>query len=271
VFETALLPLHLQESAQRVDALVRMLRSFGTARIVLLHVVSSGLGNVRHARSRLEAARQRMASEWYETDWVVRSGSPALEITRAADEREAQVIAIPWKRKNVLQRTLLGSVSQDVVRLSSLPVFVHKTQTVSGRSDVLDTILYATTFDATHERIKDYLRHEHLAASHLHVLHVGARAPDPEAEHTRRQEVFAELNRFQALCEACFDTVKSHTTVGKPKPKILQFARQVGADLIVIGKHSQPRPLDNLLGSTAEAITHRSRCSVLIVPAGDSG
>jgi nucleotide-binding universal stress UspA family protein len=37
-------------------------------------------------------------------------------------------------------------------------------------------------------------------------------------------------------------------------------------DLIVIGKSDNPDPLENLLGSTAEAVAKKARRSVFIVP-----
>lgn len=269
MFETVLLPLNFHEPMWRLRSLVRFLRNFGTRRILLVHVVSSGLEAGGRVRGRLDKVREGLGADSFEIECIVRSGSPALEVVRTASERDAQFVSIPWKKKDFLQRTLLGSVTEDVVRLSDLPVFVYKTWADDGPPDSLANILYATTFDPTHERIIDYLRYEHLNARTLHVLNVGERAPDPEAERKRREGVFAELKRFKSQCGGCFDTVKSITTVGTPKREILRAARRVGANLIVMGKHGAGKPLENLLGSTAETLTHRAKCSVFIVPAGE--
>jgi len=51
---------------------------------------------------------------------------------------------------------------------------------------------------------------------------------------------------------------------GKAGLQIAQYARDAGADLIVVGSHS-PGAQDYLLGSTAARVSRRAPCSVLIV------
>ncbi|EKD70894.1 MAG: universal stress protein UspA [uncultured bacterium] len=55
-----------------------------------------------------------------------------------------------------------------------------------------------------------------------------------------------------------------HIEVGPTKTKILKIADDVGADLIVCGSHGR-HGLSLLLGSTANAILHGSKCDVLTV------
>lgn len=269
MFKTALLPVSFREPEWLIHSLGQYLRNFGTQRIVLVHVVASGLQNERRSRERLEKTSRALSAESYEISCLVRTGSPALEICTVARQEAVNFICIPWKRKDFLQRTLLGSTTEDLVRLANLPVFVYKFRAESGSPNELDDILYATSFDPSHERIIEYLRSDKLKAGTLHVLHAGSRAPDPDAERKRLDDVVNEFTDFKKQCERCFDDIELITAVGNPKREILRAARQVDAELIVLGKHGEAKALDKLLGSTAETVTHKSRCSVLIVPAAE--
>lgn len=267
MFESALVPVSFREPVERVEALIGFLGNFGTRAVVLVHVVSSGLERGGQARRRLEAIAERVASQNHRTECVVRTGSPALEICTVARERRMQFICIPWKRKDFLKRSVLGSTTQDVARLTDVPLFVYKYRGTGQENGRLDNVLYSTTFDPSQDRVVPFLRYEGLTARTLIVLHVGWRAPDPETERARRGTIAHQLNKLKAECESCFEAVTSITEVGNPKRRILQAARRNDVDLIVLGKHEQGRALENVLGSTAERIIHQSKASVLIVPA----
>lgn len=60
----------------------------------------------------------------------------------------------------------------------------------------------------------------------------------------------------------CQQVVKA----GSPKREIVDFARDSGADLIVIGTHGE-KGLARLLGSTTQAVMHDAECDVLAVRA----
>lgn len=59
---------------------------------------------------------------------------------------------------------------------------------------------------------------------------------------------------------------------GEPSKALVTTAEERGADLIVLGALHDRTLADRLLGSTAEEVTKRARCDVLIVrPAVESG
>lgn len=251
---------------ERLKALARFLRKFGTTRVVLLHVASSGLARSSHVVERMKAIRNEVGPIFEETEDIIGQGSPGLEICRVAQERQTRFIAIAWKKKDFLQRTLLGSTTQDVVRLSSLPVFVFKDDVSGKKTDELCNILFAVNFDQSHERIMEYLRTRELAATDLYAVHVGERAPDPVTEQARQEAVYNRLNELLGECSGWFKTLKPVSLVGNPKRELLKAARRYQADVIIMGKFSHGGAMEQLVGSTAETVTHKARCSVLIVP-----
>lgn len=59
-----------------------------------------------------------------------------------------------------------------------------------------------------------------------------------------------------------------HLVVGRPAEEIHRLARQLGADLIIVGSHGR-HGLALLLGSTASGVLHGAPCDVLAVRIGN--
>ncbi len=68
-----------------------------------------------------------------------------------------------------------------------------------------------------------------------------------------------ELIRGQISVEADY-----HLLHGSPKLEIVRLAKEIGADVIVVGSHGQ-QGVQRLLGSTATGILHRAPCDVMVV------
>jgi nucleotide-binding universal stress UspA family protein len=116
---------------------VRLARAFGAA-IVLLHVASEAplwrepVGT-RGVRAVFEAQRKwaadalatraaALAAEGVSARGVVKVGVPWQEIVRLADEEHADMIVMGTQGRTGLDRFLLGSVTERVVRQASCPV-----------------------------------------------------------------------------------------------------------------------------------------------------
>ncbi len=53
--------------------------------------------------------------------------------------------------------------------------------------------------------------------------------------------------------------------VGSPREVIAQVAREIEADLLIIGSHSKRGILDIALGGTAQSVSRRAPCEVVLV------
>ena len=128
--------LHPTDHAQA--AAVRLAHGIG-GELVLLHVAvesplyGEGLLNMREVKEVYAAARKWATDELQErsakigehglaTRWVLTSGVPHEEIVKTAREEGADYIVIGTRGLGGLERVLLGSVADRVVRSATCPV-----------------------------------------------------------------------------------------------------------------------------------------------------
>lgn len=69
---------------------------------------------------------------------------------------------------------------------------------------------------------------------------------------------------LKAIAQSSDIKTEIDVRVGHPYQTILDVAKDIGADLIIIASH-QPGIQDYLLGSTAAKVVRHARCSVLVV------
>jgi len=83
-----------------------------------------------------------------------------------------------------------------------------------------------------------------------------------DLEEEMKQEAEVKLKEFALSMNVLeFDL---HLEMGPPKIVILDIAKKIDADLIVVGSHER-HGLGLLLGSTASTILHAGQCDVLVV------
>jgi nucleotide-binding universal stress UspA family protein len=80
-----------------------------------------------------------------------------------------------------------------------------------------------------------------------------------KSENHLTAKVMAGLEK---LADGAEDIICKVTT-GKPGVRIVEFANEIGADLIIVGAH-HPTAVDYFMGSTAARVARRADCSVLI-------
>lgn len=77
----------------------------------------------------------------------------------------------------------------------------------------------------------------------------------------------ADNERLRRLSRRFKDVVSAvRTETGSPVGLILDEARRLDADFIVLGSHGHGALYDFAVGSTAQGVLRRARCPVLLVP-----
>lgn len=265
MFSKILYPVELNESLSDIRIRASFASKLGARDLVLFHVLTPGLGSHNHAEARLKHFQSALHEVGIDVYCRVEEGHVASEITGHARKQGMDLIYIPAKGRNFLLTSLLGSTTQDVIRLAEGPVWVHKQRPFLRREEDMHCAVFATDFREAAEKCCPVVQALRSLVPELVVLHVGERAADPYAEQLRREKVQAKLEELGDKFKEHFFRIRQVSRVGSPASHILDVAEEYRADLVVLGRLNEPFPL-HVLGSTCSRVTSRAKSSILLVP-----
>jgi nucleotide-binding universal stress UspA family protein len=214
-------------------------------------------------------------------------GDPKSKIIDAAAAWPADLIVLGSHGRTGLDRFLMGSVSDAVMRhahcsveLVRIPPLHEVAKRAGGPQNGRFTRILLAVDDTEFSQAATRLLDEQvlLPQTEIRVLYV-IEPPtllatrkmggyDPELDRvwqsqTEQAEVLvakvAETFRGKRL------KVTTCVTQGDPRSKILDEAREWKADLIVIGSHGRTSFARFLMGSVSDAVARHSHCSVEVV------
>lgn len=109
------------------DSAIDKIGSFpGTEQMLLLHVVAMGSteNEAGEAESQLETTVAGLIRQGVSARFMIRTGEPAAEINRAAEEEDCSLIALSSYGKGWFADLLLGSTAAEIARTADRPVFI---------------------------------------------------------------------------------------------------------------------------------------------------
>jgi nucleotide-binding universal stress UspA family protein len=170
--------------------------------------------------------------------------------------------------------TYRGRGALPLRRLPSWAKLAADTLIERGEEPVFKTIMWATDGTGNADRALPYakaLAQEERAR--LVVAHVIERYASHKASalavHADEEQVEAKLKKLEAqLSDEGFGTdLKIVSHVGpQPAHEIADIAREVGADLIVVGCRGRAAITGLMVGSVTQRLLHVAPCPVLVVP-----
>jgi nucleotide-binding universal stress UspA family protein len=203
---------------------------------------------------------------------IVDGGRTDLAIVRVAEEENASLIVMGNRRSNELDRLLLGSVSERVVRYAGCSVLVARSHRRTGRIlaavDTADTALRVAS-----EAAKIAARQK----ASLTVLHcresiptdAGVERSAPKRKSRRAHPPLAD--RFDELFASANVRGQVESVDGDPREAIVYRARQVDAELIVVGTRGRTGLARIMMDSVAETVARTAACPVFAMRLGDDG
>ncbi len=191
-------------------------------------------------------------------------------LSEMIEKHDIDLVVVGTHGRAGARKLLLGSVAEEVFRLSSRPVLTVGPK-VSGEAPAeteLHRILYATDFTPNSERAAAYalsLAQEHQA--HLTLLHLVREEMEISAHgRARLVDFFARRMRqivppdAELWCEPEF-----RVDFGSPADGILKVAADQQADLIVLGVRRSATFAGHLPPATAYKVVCQAHCPVLTV------
>ncbi|AGB15340.1 universal stress protein UspA-like protein [Halovivax ruber XH-70] len=204
---------------------------------------------------------------------AVERGTPFQAVREYAHRHEIDVIAMGTKGRTGLDRFLLGSVTENVLRTARVPVLaVPPDADEPGIADVaFDRLLLPTDGSEGAEIAAEWgvALADHLG-SDVHSLY----AVDPAPPHHEPDAVIEALERrAEAAIEATSEradavdvAVTESIETGSPANAILAYASDHEVDLIVMGTHGRTGVGQWFLGSVTENVVRGADVPVLCVP-----
>jgi nucleotide-binding universal stress UspA family protein len=205
---------------------------------------------------------------------LVATGAPDAAIVRAADEVEATLVVVASRGATGLDRLLLGSVAERVVRYAHCAVIVARPHERTGK------VLAATDFsDPAVPAVAAAIDEARVRGARLTLLHCVDILPSPvlgwgtpfgasvvvppptlvdQARAGAEEALRSTLQRFGAEGDVV-------ATTGHAASSILDTARSLPADLVVLATRGRTGLARMVLGSVAERVISLAPCSVLAV------
>jgi nucleotide-binding universal stress UspA family protein len=291
MYDTILVPTDGSDHSVRAAEHARYLSGLFDAEV---HVVSAmdvqGSGGLFDAggvseefvdRMRAECERA-IASVTEEVDDVtteVLRGDPADAILEYAEDAGVDVVAMGTHGRRGLNRYLMGSVTERVVRLSEVPVLTVREVEESRTDGDYGAVLVPTDGSEASEAAVDHaLAVAERAGATVHVVNVvdlGEMAAS--SNYTLPTTLLDHLQEAgEAATERVADRARDRgleavTAVleGTPVADLLGYADDHDVDLIAMGTHGRSGLDRYLMGSTTERVLRRADVPVLTVTPDD--
>ncbi|MFQ6069416.1 MAG: universal stress protein [Candidatus Aminicenantales bacterium] len=197
----------------------------------------------------------------------IKEGTPAKKIVETAEEENADLIVMGRKGLSALEKLLIGSVANQVLRSTSVPVLVTKKR---KKKRLIKKILVPTDFSPQEEIERDFAwklaRGFGAELIFLHVLELH----DYEFSPRVLDEMFkALMTRLKKRRKKEGEDIKVSEEVVRAVNAalgIVEFAEEKEVDLIVLSTYVQSHLERFFLGSTTEKVISHSTLPVFAIP-----
>jgi nucleotide-binding universal stress UspA family protein len=219
--------------------------------------------------------KQRASRRSIAASTRIATGIPSEEITNAAKAEDADLLVMGTRGKTGLAHVLLGSTAERVIRTAPCPVLAVRMEEGSHERGVaLNRLLVPIDgSDCSLDALEYAAVVAKLAKASIELLHVlepvcyglDFTLDDATQRAQTRERIAKQLDELCSALSVSGLTVKSHVVGGVPVDSILNQAKALAADLIVMGTHGRRGLSHAFAGSVTEAVLRRVPCPVLTV------
>jgi nucleotide-binding universal stress UspA family protein len=269
---------HAAEIAHWADATIHVLFVADTTRDSLTVVETEVVDAlVREGKDIVEEAAKTLDTLGVDYDSDVVQGTPAPTIVEYAEQYDYDVIVMPTRGREGVSRYLLGSVTEKVVRLSSVPVLTTRMQPDEQLVFPYENILLPT--DGSAGAVHAAEHGLSIAAALDATVHVLSVVDDTSLGPDVRSTISEQASE-QAATDAVDDLVSEaetrgvsntvrHVEHGSPVEVILDAIESNDIHAVVMGTTRRRESDRILLGSVAEKTVRSAPVPVITVGRGE--
>lgn len=285
MFERIFIPL---DGSARSEEILRTLRPILRRRdseVILFHAIEpphSVTGRFREAltvlrqtgEAYLDAVNDRLVQEGIRSRRVLRDGPAAKTLLEAARKEEASLIAMRTHGRSGMPRRTLGSVAEEVMRSSDIPVLLLRAfhQSPSGpirespqpEADFKKILVPVDGSPGSLSVLRSVEEIARLFEAQVFVVNV------LDSDLTYSPAATQVRVAYERLREAGV-AVEPVLKRGEPAAQILQSLCDVGADLVAMTTHGRSGVNRMLWGSVTELVLRDCDVPVLVLRAPQEG
>ncbi|MHB1340635.1 MAG: universal stress protein [Coriobacteriia bacterium] len=276
MFSRAIICTDLSPSSGSIVACAGALGVLGVREAVLTHVIDIGEPAPSSATRSVDAMFGRQAADLEGAGIRVRVdtsvGYPSYAIEEVAARHNADLIVIGSHRKGLFATTFSGSVSSDVVRISTRPVLLavlvalgseEQSQAVCGR--LLHHVLFPVDLEPGSATASQYvLGLADRAMGAIDLLHVVDNSSANGVEN-RRRDATTELSRLADALRDAGVEVTTEIVVGSPDREAAARAGSGKHTMVVMAPHCDDGN-EYPLGSVTHAVVQSTMAPLLLIP-----
>lgn len=222
------------------------------------------------ANENLERFRDDFSADGIDTRTISSEGHrPATVLLKIAKEHEVDLIVAGTQSKSGVERLILGSTAEQLIRNAKCPVLtVGPNAKPPGDAPlVFETIVYATDFSAEAVKAATYaLSFAQDSGSHLYFCYVlGLEMPTLAKKEFLDSAFQSALKRM--IPESSYDWCNPECVVehGDAAQAILELSERVQADLIVLGARKSSFWLTHIERGLTPDLLAQATCPVMTV------
>ncbi len=206
---------------------------------------------------------------------LVRFGKPFLETMQVVKENNVDLLVIGTHGRAGVDRVMLGSVAERIVRKAGCPVMVIKGIKYTGFKRIIVPIDFS---DCSRKALEYAIATARAHNSRLTILHVYEKSfvePYVNAANSEEKadEIMKEIERVnETKYDEFLKTVDLNGVEyekllkkGIAETDIVEIAMEQQANLIVMGTHGRSGIKHILIGNTAEEVVRTVHCDIIIV------
>jgi nucleotide-binding universal stress UspA family protein len=216
---------------------------------------------------RLEALRETLVEEGVRPRIHTRCGDPARQIVEFAAHGGFDLIAMGTHGRTGLDRLRMGSVAEEVVRISRVPVLLTRPDVRIGEWETIVVALDGTP--GAEEVLGDVARLALATRAEIHLVRVnlslvmvnsyrGVTFDSAKADTMTYLNGIADQLRDQGI------SVTTENFEGRPGVEIPLAAKSLGAGLICMTTHGRPEEVPGLGRSVAFEVIRSAPCPVYV-------
>ena len=278
-FEHILVPTDFSETSQRALEYAKVIAKLGNSELLLVHVNPPinlitppeaawvDLSEVQSPQEeQLEQSGAALRSEGFRAQAISVTGPLYDELLSTVKQYKADLIVLGTHGKKGLERFLLGSDAEAVLRQAHCPVLsvgpaVPNLQDKTWR---IREVICATNLDPRSAEVVAYAHK--LAAlyeAELVLFHVRSSSePEDDIDWVSFEEAFHHFV-LDDLGERSW--LRTRLASASPGTSIVDLAKQRGSDLIVMGAHPASSVATHLARGTAAKVLAEAPCPVMTI------